>query len=111
MDHLALSYIMKQLLQEWKDCYKFLVLTHLTSTIWKEIYDIKFYYRIKLDESNTHDIIHISLDLQEVLQEICYIHTGSAGQKAGITVGKIHRHDKVLLHHLKPEKSAKMSVI
>ena len=34
--------------------------------------------------------------------------TRSGAQNKGITVGKIHEHDKSLLPHLKPEKTAKI---
>ena len=39
-----------------------------------------------------------------MLQENYYINTRSGAQKAGITVGKVHGHDKPLLPHMKPEK-------
>ena len=58
--------------------------------------------------SNCHKIIPISFDLQEVLQEKCYIHARSGAQKEAVTVEKINGHDKSLLLHLKPEKEAKM---
>ena len=54
-----------------------------------------FLSRIKVDKSNPHEIIPISFDMQEVLQEKYYIHTRLGTQKAGITVGKVHDHDKL----------------
>ena len=50
----------------------------------------------------------ISFDLQEVLQEKYYIKTRSGAENEGITIGKIHGHNKSLLPHVKPEKTAKM---
>ena len=47
--------------------------------------------------------------MQEVLQENYYIHTKSRAQRAGTTVGNIHGHNKPLLPHMKPEKTAKLS--
>ena len=41
-----------------------------------------FLSRIKVDKSNPHEIIAISLDIQEVLQEAYYIHTRSGTEKA-----------------------------
>ena len=63
--------------------------------------------RIKVDKSKPHEIIPISFDLQEVLKEK-YIQSRSGTQKSGITVRKIHGHDKSLLPNLKPEKAAKI---
>ena len=65
--------------------------------------------RIKVDMSNHHKIIPIMFDLQDILQEKYYIQTSSRVWKEGITVAKIHRHDKYLLPHLKPEKAAKIT--
>ena len=42
------------------------------------------------------------------MKEMYYIQTRSRAEKEGITVGKIHRHDKSLLPHLKLEKAAKV---
>ena len=53
--------------------------------------------RIKVCKSKPHGIIYISFDLQDLLQETYCIHTRSAAQKAGITVGKVHGHNKPLL--------------
>ena len=64
--------------------------------------------RIKVDKSNPHEIIPISFDLQDVLQEKYYIQTSSIAQKEDITAGKIHGHDRFLLPHLQPEKAAKI---
>ena len=50
----------------------------------------------KVDKSNPHEIIPFSFYLQEVLQEEYYIHTRSRAQAAGITIGKVHWHDKLL---------------
>ena len=57
---------------------------------------------------NPYEIIHISFDLKELLQEIYYIQTRSGTQKADITVEEIHGHNKSLLPYLKPEKAAKI---
>ena len=47
--------------------------------------------------------IPISFDLEEK----CYIQTRFGVQKADISAGKIQGHNKSLLPHLKPEKTAK----
>ena len=44
----------------------------------------------------------ISFDLQDTLQEKYYFQTRSGPQKAGITIGEIHGHNKSLLPHVKP---------
>ena len=40
-----------------------------------------FLSRIKVDTSNSHEIISVSFYLQEVVQEKYYIHTRSGAQK------------------------------
>ena len=60
--------------------------------------------RIKANKSSLHEITPMSFDLQELLQEIYYIHTRSGAKKAKITVVKVHEHEKPLLPHIKPEK-------
>ena len=66
-----------------------------------------FLSRIKVDKFNPHEIIPISSDFQEILHEKYYIHTKSRAQKTGISVGKVHGHDKPLLSHREPGKAAK----
>ena len=63
-----------------------------------------FLPRIKVDKSNFHEIIPVSLDLQEVIQEKYYTQTGSEAQK----VGKMQGHNKSLLPHVKPQKETKI---
>ena len=43
-----------------------------------------------------------------ILHEKYYIQTRSGAQKESITAGKMHRHGKYLLSHLKPENAAKI---
>ena len=64
-----------------------------------------FLSKVKEDKSNPHAIIPISFDLQEILQEK-YLYTRSAAEKEGITVGKVHGCDKLLLPHIEPEKNS-----
>ena len=67
-----------------------------------------FLYKIKVDKSNPYEIIPISFNLQDVLQEKLYIQTRSGAQKEGITAGKINGLYKPLLPHLKSEIAAKI---
>ena len=60
----------------------------------KEITISDFLSRIKVENSNLQEIILISFDLQEVLQEKYYICTRSRAQKIGIAIGKAHSHNK-----------------
>ena len=68
-----------------------------------------FLCRIKIGKSNPHEVILISFDLQEVLQQK-YINTRSGAQNAGITVGNGHGNDKALLQYMKLEKRSKSNV-
>ena len=113
VDHLALIYIMKNKtdlgsarinrLLKVLSTYSF----HLYHMKGKDMTLSNFLSRIKVDKSIPHEVIPISFDLQEILQEKYYNQTGSGPQEAGITVGKIHGHNKSLLPNLKLEKAAK----
>ena len=114
VDHLALTYIMKSKTEPASTRIKRLL--EVLSAYSFNLYYIKekdmtlsnFLFRIKADNSKPYKIIPIFFDLQKVFQEKYYIQTRSGAQKEGITIGKIHGHDKSLLLHLKPEKAAKI---
>ena len=115
VDYLAMTYIMKS-----KPAPVNARIKRLLEVL--SVYSFNLYYmkdkyvtlsdflsRIKVDKSNPHEIIPISFDLQEVLQEKYYIHSQSDAQKGGTAVGKVPGQEKPLLLHMKPEKTAKIS--
>ena len=62
-----------------------------------------FLSRISMDKSNTHDIIPISFDLQEVLHGKYYVHTKASAVKSSLPVGKAQGLDKTSIPHRKPD--------
>ena len=112
VDHLVLTYVMKTKTETANARRKRLleVFGVYSLNIYymkkKDMTLSKFLLRIKVDKSKSHEMIPMSFDLREVLQEMYYIQARSGTEKAGITVGKIYGHDKSLLFKLKSEKSS-----
>ena len=64
-----------------------------------------FYFRIKVDKSNPYEIIPIYFIYKTCCKENATFTHRCGTQKAGITSGKVHGHDKPLLPHIKPGRS------
>ena len=71
---------------------------------------------LKTDDSNHHEIIPLSFSMREVLQERYYnlditrendkylVHTRSQAKSSGVKLPEVHRIEKHLVPHVKPER-------
>ena len=112
VDHLAPTYIMESKTEPTSARIKRLleVIAYSFNLYYMKGKDMmlsNFLSRIRVEKSMPYEIIPISFDFQEVLQKY-YIWIRSGTQKASMAVRQMHRHVKLLLPHLKPEKAAKI---
>ena len=121
VDHLAIYHIMKSKVEPVTTRIKRLL--ELLSSYSFNLYYIKgkdmilsdFLSRQKIDDSNPHEIILISFNTKDVLQERCYnfrnakvgerylVQTRSQAKPSGVKVPEVHGIEKGLDPHVKPE--------
>ena len=115
VDHLALTHIIKSKVEPVTTTIKRLL--ELISSYSFTLYDMKgkdmilsnFLSQQKNDDSNPHEIIHISFNVCQVLDDIYYnkkylIQRRSQAKSSGVKLHKVHGMGKNLDPNLKPEK-------
>ena len=122
IDYLALTHIMKSKVEPATMRIKRLL--ELLSSYSFNFYYIKgkdmilsdFLSRQKVDDSNPHEIIPISFDMRNILQERYYriksrrvedkymVQTRSQAKASGVNLQEIHGVDKGLDPHIRPER-------